>query len=97
MSSGSGTGSTQPREYNWGTTLKKISGSELEIREYGHKDLSRWPRGTLYPQELALASLTSGGRSVGVVRSRIQDTEFFYKYKIHFITFSSYDNNCGKC
>jgi hypothetical protein len=41
----------------------KSSGSGLEIREYGHRDQSRWPRGTLYQQKLALASLTSGGRS----------------------------------
>jgi hypothetical protein len=38
---------------------------------------SRWPRDTLYPQNLALTSSTSGGRSVGVVRSRTQATEFF--------------------
>jgi hypothetical protein len=37
--------------------------SGLEIREYGRRDPSRWPHGTLYPQKLALASLTSGGRS----------------------------------
>jgi hypothetical protein len=29
-SSGSGTGSTQPHEYNWGPTWKKRSGSGLE-------------------------------------------------------------------
>jgi hypothetical protein len=31
-----------------GTTeeLKKSSGSCLENREYGHRDPSRWPRGT---------------------------------------------------
>jgi hypothetical protein len=28
----------------------------------------RWPRDTLYPQKLALASPISGGRSVGIVR-----------------------------
>jgi hypothetical protein len=32
---------------------RKISGSGLEIREYGRGDLSHWPRGTLYPQKLA--------------------------------------------
>jgi hypothetical protein len=32
----------------------------------------------LYPQKLALASLTSVGRSVGVVRSRTQATEFSF-------------------
>jgi hypothetical protein len=29
--------------------------------------------GTLYPQKLAITSPTSGGRSVGIVRSRTQD------------------------
>jgi hypothetical protein len=48
----------------------------LESREYGRRDLSCWPRGTLYPQKLALTSPTSGGRSVGVVRSWTQATEF---------------------
>jgi len=31
----------------------------------------------LYPQKLALTSLTGGGRSVGMVRSRTKATEFF--------------------
>ena len=31
----------------------------------------------LYPQKLALTSPTGGGRSVGIVRSRTKDTEFF--------------------
>jgi hypothetical protein len=52
---------------------RKSSGSGLEIREYGRRDPSRRPRGTLYPQKLALTSLTSGGRSVGIVRSRTQE------------------------
>jgi hypothetical protein len=34
----------------------------IEIREYGRRDPSRWPRGTLYPQKLALTSPTSGSR-----------------------------------
>jgi hypothetical protein len=29
---------------------RKSSGSGLEIREYGRRGLSRWPRGTIYPQ-----------------------------------------------
>jgi hypothetical protein len=32
----------------------------------------------LYPQKLALTSPTSGGRSVGIVRSCTQATEIFY-------------------
>jgi hypothetical protein len=54
---------------------RNSSGSGLEIREYGRRDPSRWPRGTPYPQKLALSSPTSGGRSVGIVRSRTKATE----------------------
>jgi hypothetical protein len=52
---------------------RKSSGSGLERRGYGSRDQSRWLRGTLYPQNLAV---TSGGRSVGMVRSQTQATEF---------------------
>jgi hypothetical protein len=31
---------------------RKSSGSGLESREYGRRDLSRWKRGTLYPQKV---------------------------------------------
>jgi hypothetical protein len=47
---------------------RKSSGSGLEMREYGRRDLSRRPRDTLYLQRLVLASSISGGRSVDVVR-----------------------------
>jgi hypothetical protein len=77
-SSGSGTESTQPREYNWGATWQKSSGYCLENREYGRKHPSRWPRGTLYPQKLAITSPTSSGRSIVIIRSRNQATEFFF-------------------
>jgi hypothetical protein len=79
-SSGSGTGLTQPREYNWGATWWKSSGSCLENREYGRRDPSRWPRCTLYPQKLAITSPTSGGRSVGIVRSRTQTMKFSFSF-----------------
>jgi hypothetical protein len=55
---------------------RKNSGSGLENREYGRRDPSRLPRGTLYPQKLALTLPTNGGRPVGVVRSRTQATEY---------------------
>jgi hypothetical protein len=55
---------------------RKSSGSGLENQEYGRRKPSRWPRGTLYPQKLAATSPTSGGHSVGIVRSRTQATEF---------------------
>jgi hypothetical protein len=49
-------------------------------REYGRRDPSRWPHGTLYPQKLAITSPTSGGRSVGIVRSLTQTMEFSFFY-----------------
>jgi hypothetical protein len=57
---------------------RKSRGSGLENREYGRRDPSRLPRRSLYPQKLALTSSTSGGRSVGIVRSRTQTTEFIF-------------------
>jgi hypothetical protein len=65
LSSGSGTGSTQPR------------GSGLENWEYDREDPLRWPRDTLYPQKLALTSPTSGGPSVGIVRLQTKATGVF--------------------
>jgi hypothetical protein len=48
-------------------------------------------RGTLYPQKLALNSQTRGGRSVGIVRSQTQDSEFvcFCFYRV--LTFSGFE------
>jgi hypothetical protein len=63
---------------------RESSGSGLESRDCGRRDPSRWSRGTLYPQKLPLSSTTSGGRSVGIVRSRTQATKFNYIY-IHYI------------
>jgi hypothetical protein len=85
-------GSTQPREYNWGATWLISSGSCLENREYGRRDPSRWPRGTLYPQKLAITSPTIGGRPVGIVRSRTQTMEFslFFIY-IYILIFMVFD------
>jgi hypothetical protein len=57
---------------------RKSSGSGLENREYGHRDLSHWPHGTLYPQKLALTSPTFC-RSVSIVRSRTQATKFSFE------------------
>jgi hypothetical protein len=55
----------------------KSSGADLETWEYGRRDPARWLRGSLYPQKLALISPTSSGRSVSIVRSQTQTTEFF--------------------
>jgi hypothetical protein len=54
----------------------KSRGSGLENREYGRRNPLCWPRNTLYPQKLTLTSPTSGGRSVGILRSRTQATGF---------------------
>jgi hypothetical protein len=54
----------------------------LEILEYGLGDPLYWPRDTFYSQRSALTSPTSGGRSVGIVRLRIKDTEFFLAFYI---------------
>jgi hypothetical protein len=40
------------------------SGSGLEIREYGHRNPSSWPRGSFYSQKLAL-TFTDKRRSLG--------------------------------
>jgi hypothetical protein len=74
---GSGTGSTQPREVNWGATWIKSSGARFRklrltavvIRCDDHVT-------SLYPQKLALTLPTGSGRSVGIVRSRTKATEF---------------------
>jgi hypothetical protein len=47
---------------------RNSSGSGLENREYRLREPSRWPRGTLYPQKLALTSPISSGVSAGIVR-----------------------------
>jgi hypothetical protein len=49
---------------------RKSNGSGLERGEYSRRDPPRWPRGTLYPQDLALTSPIIDSRSVGIVRSR---------------------------
>jgi hypothetical protein len=59
---------------------RNSSGSGLESPEYGRGDPLHWPNNTLYPQKLALTSLTSGGHSVGIVCSWIKDTEFSFLF-----------------
>jgi hypothetical protein len=67
------------------STIEELLGKHsndfgLENREYFHRDPSRWQRGTLYPQKLALTSSTSAGRSVVIVLSRTQGMEFNFSY-----------------
>jgi hypothetical protein len=56
---------------------RKISGSDLENRDYGRRDPLRRPRGTFYPQKLAISSPTSDGRSASIVHSRTQATKYY--------------------
>jgi hypothetical protein len=63
--------------------LERSSGSGLENVDYNLKDPSRWQRGTTYLQKLAVTWPTSGGRSVGIVRSRTQATEFGFSYYVY--------------
>jgi hypothetical protein len=65
---------------------RKSSGSDLENWEYDRRYLLRWSRHTLYPQNLALNWRASGCRSVGVVRSRTEATEFSWSYKSAYLT-----------
>jgi hypothetical protein len=71
---------------------RKSSGSGLEERDYVRRDPQRWPSGTLYPQKLALTSQTRGGRSIGIVRSWNNATEFsiyFYYFLVYLLPNSS--------
>jgi hypothetical protein len=58
---------------------RKSNGSGLVNRDYCRRYPSRWPRTILYQQTLALTSPTSGGRSVGIVLSQTQATEFIWR------------------
>jgi hypothetical protein len=57
---------------------RKISGCSLENRDYGRRNLSCWPRSTLYPQKLELTLPRGSSRSVVIVRSRCQATGVFF-------------------
>jgi hypothetical protein len=54
---------------------RKNSWFGLENRDCGRRDPSRWPRHPSIRKMMTLTSPTSGGRSVGIVRSRTKATE----------------------
>jgi hypothetical protein len=66
---------------------RKVAAPVLKTEINGRGDSLRWPRDTLYPQKLALTSLTSGGHSVGIVRLRTKAPEFVF----HFIVIKMED------
>jgi hypothetical protein len=59
-----------------GNAFPESRRSGLEIREYGRRD---------HPQKLAVTSPTNGCRSLGIVRSRTQPTEFSFE-SLRFFT-----------
>jgi hypothetical protein len=62
--------------------------SGLENRDYGLRGSAALTMRHLSPQKLALISPTSGGRSVGIVRSRTKATELAsHKYSDEFLCF----------
>jgi hypothetical protein len=66
----------------------KSSGSRLENRDYGRRGSAALT--TRHPsirKRLVLTSSTSGGRTVGIVRSLTQATEFVF-YLLFYIFFS---------
>jgi hypothetical protein len=67
---------------------RKSSGSSLESQEYSRRDPSRWPRSTLYPQKLKLTSSTNSDRSVGIIPSRTQTTEYSFSFTDKLIDLS---------
>jgi len=79
--SGSGTGSTQPRDVNWvATWIKKerLRSRKQRLTAVGTRCAHHVT--LLFPQKLALNSPTGGGRSVGIVRSRTKGTEIFSSF-----------------
>jgi hypothetical protein len=55
---------------------RKSSGAGLESLEYCRRNQLRWPRDNLCPpKKLTPSSPTSGGRPVGIVRSRTKATK----------------------
>jgi hypothetical protein len=67
---------------------RKSSGSDQQNRDYGRRESAALTMG--HPssyKKLALTSPTSGGRSVGIVRSRTKPTELLVYYYVpeHYI------------
>jgi hypothetical protein len=55
---------------------RKSSGSGLEIREYGRRNLMCWPHNALHQQKLELISPTIGGFSVSIFSRRLRLRSF---------------------
>jgi hypothetical protein len=55
---------------------RKSSGSGLEIREYGRREPSRFPRGTLCPQKVGSTNFADNRRSRTTVKWRCVDSYY---------------------
>jgi hypothetical protein len=67
---------------------RKNSGYGLENRNYDCRVPQSWPRNIpSNRKKLALTSPTTGGRSIGIVRSPTKATELFISYVIHLNKF----------
>jgi hypothetical protein len=76
---------------------RNSSGSGLENRDYGRRGIRRAHHATpFYEQKFALTSQTSGGRSVGIVRSRTKATELVKADIFTVICVGSFNYLCCK-
>jgi hypothetical protein len=62
---------------------RNSSGSGPEIREYGRRVRHADHVASSIRKKFALTSLTSGGRSVGIVRLRTEATEFLWPISMY--------------
>jgi hypothetical protein len=69
-----------------GILERKSSGSGLENRCYGRGDPPCLLRDTPLSAKVVANFATSGGRSVGIVRSRTQTMEFFFIIISYIVT-----------
>jgi hypothetical protein len=60
------------------STTEELLDRKVAAPVYKTENTAVGIRHALYPQTLAVTSPTSGGRSVGIVRSRTQTMEFFF-------------------
>jgi hypothetical protein len=77
---------------------EKVAAPVYRNQEYGRRDSSRWPRGTLYPQKYSLTSPTSSGRSVDMIRWRTKALELLLvSYAVIKFIVIDWTKYFGKC
>jgi hypothetical protein len=73
---------------------RKYSGSCLESREYGRRDQSRWPTGTLYQQKVG-TNIADKRRSLGLYSSLADSCHGVY-LEYHIFSIANPEINCNK-